>query len=59
MQNQCIKIAMLATVAGFGGAEKVVLSMLKNINHNFFQIFPAIMDTTSMFAGPAPSGFIS
>lgn len=37
-----LKIAVLATVTDFGGAEKVVLSLMKNINSDLFELVPII-----------------
>ena len=37
-----MKVAVLATVVGYGGAEKVVLSLLENINPESFELIPVI-----------------
>ncbi len=43
-----LKIAILATVTDFGGAEKVVLSLINNINTEFFELVPIIFTVPSM-----------
>jgi glycosyltransferase involved in cell wall biosynthesis len=43
-----LKIAVLATVTDFGGAEKVVLSLINNIDNESFELVPIIFTIPSM-----------
>ena len=43
-----MKIAVLATVTDFGGAEKVVLSLMKNINSDLFELVPIIFTRSGL-----------
>lgn len=42
-----MKIAVLATVTHFGGAERVVLSLIKNVNSGLFDLVPIIFTRAS------------
>jgi glycosyltransferase involved in cell wall biosynthesis len=42
MNKKPVKAAVLATVAGFGGAEKVVLSLIGNINNELYELIPIV-----------------
>ena len=42
MNKKPVKVAVLATVAGFGGAEKVVLSLIGNINNELYELIPIV-----------------
>jgi len=46
--NGPLKISVLATVTDFGGAEKVVLSLIKNINCDLFELVPIIFTKPSL-----------
>lgn len=41
-RQNTLKVAVLATVVDYGGAEKVVISLMKNINSNLFDLVPII-----------------
>ena len=45
--KKILKIAILATVTDFGGAEKVVLSLIKNIHGDRFELVPVIFTRPS------------
>lgn len=42
MKKRPVRIALLATVVEFGGSEKVILSLLDNINTELFDVVPII-----------------
>ena len=48
MINGPLKISVLATVTDFGGAEKVVLSLIKNITCELFELVPIIFTKPSL-----------
>jgi glycosyltransferase involved in cell wall biosynthesis len=51
MARKFVKIAVLATVTDFGGAERVVLSLINNVNSDSFELVPIIFTIPSMEDG--------
>jgi glycosyltransferase involved in cell wall biosynthesis len=43
-----LKVAVLATVTDFGGAERVVLSLIEHINNDLFDLIPIIFTVPSL-----------
>jgi len=43
-----LKVALLATVTDFGGAERVVLSLIEHINRDLFDLVPIIFTAPSL-----------